>query len=334
MKILFTLLLMLSPLSAFAKSVHEGQAFSYYLENDSRDLGGPGSDNSYSSGTRLSYIMTSDRTPKWAESIVLAPQLLDPSFKVDYANFGISLGHQIYTPNDIRETQLIVTDRPYAAWLYVGLMAQFKNESRSHVFELDIGIIGPEAGGEKMQNEYHRIIKKYYAEGWRHQLATEPTIQLSYQQRQKFIEFHDSKYRKYFDALPLYGVSLGNVAIDAHIGAVMRFGMNLPNDFGPRRASATEGDMFLEPQTTKNTSVYTFVGARGLAIARNIFLDGNTFKSSHRVQKNPVMLETEIGLGLAWQDWNFAWRFVSRSPEFKERTVYNSFASISLSTLF
>lgn len=307
------------------------RALGFYVENDSRDLGGPGSDNAYSSGFRFSYIIASEDTPTWATSLVEAPQGLDPAFKTDYSNFGVSLGQQIYTPNDIRDSALIASDRPYAAWLYVGFMAHFKNENRSHVFELDLGVVGPEAQGEKFQNEYHRIIGKYFADGWHHQIATEPTVQLVYQQRQKFVEMKTGNRNRYFDAIPYYGAGLGNVAVDAHVGGVLRFGSYIPDDFGPKRASNSEGDTFIEPSASPAFFVYGFAGGRGSGILKNIFLDGNTFRQSHRVTRIPFVIETEIGVASGWKGWNLAWRFVSRSPEFTERTVYNSFASISIS---
>ncbi len=309
------------------------RAFGFYIENDSRDLGGPGSDNAYSNGFRFSYVIASKDTPDWAGSFVKAPEIFGSSFKSDYSNFGISLGQQIYTPNDIRDSALIKSDRPYAAWLYLGLMAHFKNENRSHVFELDLGIVGPEAMGEKFQNEYHRIIAKYFADGWQNQIATEPTVQLYYQQRMKFIELRSNGKNRYLDAIPYYGAGLGNVSIDAHIGGVVRLGSNIPDDFGPKRASNSEGDSFIEPNTNKSLSLYGFFGARGVGVGRNIFLDGNNFKQSHRVTKVPFMLETEIGYAAGWQGWSFAWRFVTRSPEFTERNVINSFGSISISKI-
>ncbi|MBC7419701.1 MAG: lipid A deacylase LpxR family protein [Bdellovibrio sp.] len=330
---LFIVLMILSSRNSYAAISSSGRAFGFYLENDSRDLGGPGSDNAYSSGLRFSYIIASKDTPKWADAIVRMPRIFDPDFKTDYSNFGISLGQQIYTPNDIRDSALIAFDRPYAAWLYVGIMAQFKNHARSHVFELDVGIVGPEAQGEKFQNEYHRMIGKYYAEGWRNQLATEPTIQVFYQQRGKFVQLQTKQYHKYLDVIPYFGAGLGNVSVDAHVGGVARLGINIPDDFGPKRASTPEGDTFIEPDLNRSSSYYLFAGARAIGIAKNIFLDGNTFKSSHRVEKIPIVIETDLGFGAEWSRWDFAWRFVTRSPEFVERSVYNSFASISISTI-
>ena len=78
-------------------------------------------------------------------------------FKNSITNFGISLNQKIYTPEDIKETKLITDDRPYAGWLYVGLSANYKTESRSHTLELDLGVIGPDSLGEEFQNNFDNL---------------------------------------------------------------------------------------------------------------------------------------------------------------------------------
>ncbi len=329
--IIISLCLIFTGIDAIAASK---KGFTFYLENDSRDIGGPGSDNAYSSGLRISYVSAMNKTPKWADAMMAWPELLDQKIKNDEKNFGLSLGQQLYTPNDIREPRLIINDRPYAAWLYVGFTSHFKSEKRSHSFELDLGVVGPEAQGEYVQNGYHKIIRKYPAEGWSNQLGTEPTLQMTYQQRQQFFELSSPSKNKYFDVIPFHGLSLGTVAIDAHVGGLLRAGFNLPNDFGPVKAASTEGDVFVSDKKVNQLSIYSFLGARATGVVRNIFLDGNSFKQSHHVHKIPLVIESEFGFAAEWYDWNLAWRFVTRSPEFTERSDYNSFASIAITHLF
>ena len=222
-------------------------------------------------------------------------------------------------------------DRPYAAWLYAGFSAQFQNQAQSHAVELDIGIIGPEALGNPVQNGFHRGIGIPEAQGWDHQMATEPTVQVSYQQRLRFLELKMAD-RKYVDVVPFFGGGIGNVFIDAHAGGMIRLGTLLDEDLGPARPSMANGDNFVNPNVNveKRTSIYVFASGQGIAIARNVFLDGNTFRGSHRVTKYPFIIETEFGVVGHYHNWSGSWRFVSRSPEFEQRSKINSFASISL----
>lgn len=304
-----------------------GEAFVFYVENDARGIGGPGSDNNYSNGVKVSYIFAEDKMPNWAERPVKSFAFLDEKMGEAQVNFGISLGHQIYTPRNTSATNLIQNDRPYAGWLYLGFAAAFKQKNVGHFVELDIGVVGPSALGEEVQNNFHDMINTDRAKGWKNGLKDEFALQFSYQKRYKYWK-SDS-----WDLVPYFGLSYGNVLLGAHLGGMVRAGVHLPDDFGPTRPSSNDGDSFLAPATpspTPRLSYYVFTGSRGNITFRNIFLDGNSFQKSHRVTKYPFTFETELGVGLQYRPWSVIWRYVTRSPEFEERSIFNSFASVNL----
>ena len=95
-------------------------------------------------------------------------------------NFGLSVGHQIFSPNNTYLTELIPYDRPYAGWLYTGFAVSLKQDDTAQFFEFDIGLIGPSALGKQVQNNFHDLIRTRRAEGWQHSLNDEPTLQLFY----------------------------------------------------------------------------------------------------------------------------------------------------------
>ncbi|WP_374080372.1 lipid A deacylase LpxR family protein [Bdellovibrio bacteriovorus] len=339
-KILFLLTLMIST-KTFAQGPSSsesvkpyGESFTVYVENDTRRLGGPNSDQGYSNGIRFSYVYAEDNIPQWIPPLTGWSEKLSEEFEKSTTNFGISLAQQIYTPGKTGIAELIPDDRPYAAWLYLGLTANFKTPTHSHTLELDLGVVGPEAMGENVQNGYHDLIDIPRAKGWKHQLSTEPTVQMSYFQRVRFYEVEDAAGGRVFDFIPYGGASLGNVLIAGHVGAVTRVGYRLPEDFGPSRLSSADGDAIVDfGGKRKNIPwrAYGFAGIRGNAIARNIFLDGNSFRDSHHVKKYPFTFETELGYAVQISHWSYSWRFVTISPEFEERSEFNSYASISLS---
>lgn len=304
----------------------EGAAFSAYIENDARVLGGPGTDRAYSNGFKFSYIYSQNKSPSWSTKPIRYFQALRDEFKKAESNFGISISQQIYTPSNIHVSELIRNDRPYAAWLYAGFGVSFKEESRAHFLELDLGTVGPSAQGEQVQNNFHNLISDPRALGWDNGLHDEPTLEILYEQRIKYYAV------RYFDFIPAYGADLGNVSIAGHIAGLVRLGYNLPNDFGPTRPSAGEGDSFVSPKTmpTGKFSLYAFAGMRGNAVGRNIFLDGNTFRSSQSVKKYRVTSETEVGFGTQYAPVSIVWSYVVRSPEFEEQSYFNSFASVHI----
>jgi hypothetical protein len=317
---------------AEAASTKKGESFSVYIENDSRNIGGPGSDQSYSNGFRFAYTYAENAVPQWKPFLTDWSKTLQKTLPIDSTSFGISLSQQIYTPNDTQTKTPILDDRPYAAWLYLGFTATVQSEAHTHTVELNVGMVGPAALGRQVQNNFHDLIDVPRAEGWNNQLNNEPALQIAYQQRLRFIELK-SAGTTYADLIPYFGGSLGNVMIAAHGGAIARLGYNLPNDFGPTRPSSADGDPVKDPQAPEpqeKWGAYGFGGARGNAIARNIFLDGNTFQGSPSVTRYPFTGETEFGFGAYYKNWSANWRFVTKSPEFEEKSRWNSFASISI----
>lgn len=230
-KISFFLLFVFS-VKAFASEVADKDAYALYLENDSRNIGGPGSDQAYSNGIKASYIYAQRKIPKWAAPIISWFHVLDDKEKWAKINFGFSLGHQIFTPSDTQTALLVAEDRPYAAWLNLGFAVSLKERHVEHFIELDLGTVGPSALGIQVQNGFHRIIGSKESKGWKNGLKDEPTLQLFYQKR------HKVKVLEIADYVPYYGAGLGNVLIGGHIGSMIRFGQNLPDDFGAGRPSA------------------------------------------------------------------------------------------------
>ena len=206
--------------------------------------------------------------------------------------FGISIGQNIYTPQDTDTSAPIHNDRPYAAWLYASfaLQSTYKRVDprtlkdvpvRLDTLALDVGLVGPAAGGEFVQNNFHKLIGDATANGWANQLHNEPTIDLTFERRWRTnhgVVFEDPKLE--YDVIPRIGATVGNVVTYASAGGTVRIGKDLQDDFGPTRARpALPGS---EGFIGEGFGWYFFLGAGGEAVARNMFLDGNTRWEQHR----------------------------------------------------
>ncbi len=313
--------------SAAAEASEGKDAYAVYLENDSKNIGGPGSDQSYSNGFKFSYIYAEGRVPRWATPMLDRFHVLENQAKWAQVNFALSLGHQIFTPNNTQASELLKEDRPYAAWLYLGFAISLKEKYTEHFIDVDLGTIGPSAQGKQLQNGFHGLIGTNKAHGWRNGLRDEPTLQLFYQKRHKVVS------QKNLDFVSYYGSSLGNVLIGGHVGGTARVGIHLPDDFGSSRPSASDGNSFISSRSRYSDSentYYLFGGVRGNYVNTNIFLDGNSYQESHSVKKLPFTFESEFGFGLRYRSATLVWRFVSKSPELVEKKEFNSFASVSL----
>jgi len=118
------------------------------------------------------------------------------------------------------------------------------------------------------------------------------------------------------------------VSIYASAGATMRLGKELRNDFGPARARpALPGS---EGFIGDGFGWYLFAGIGGEAVARNIFLDGNTDGQSLRVGHRPFVAEAQAGLALMFRGVRVTYTQLFRTPEFYQRDRWMIFGSLNV----
>ncbi|MEE4376648.1 MAG: lipid A deacylase LpxR family protein [Candidatus Competibacteraceae bacterium] len=315
---------MLSTTAAVAQQPPRG-TFNLLIENDKFT----GTDRHYTNGVQLSYLSGKDRVPRWLRNT--ARYL--PGIQTTAAlRTGYVLGHSIFTPDDITTAEPLPDERPYAGWLYGGVALVAETENRLDTWELDLGIVGPSARGEEVQNSFHRLIGVNEANGWDNQLKDEFGYALIYERKWRNLWEH-RRTGFGLDLIPHIGGSLGNVGTYLDLGATLRIGNDLPNDFGaPRIRPSLPGSNFFLPRD--NFGWYLFAGVSGRAVAYTIFLDGNTIKNSLSVDREPLVGDLQAGLvtNLGWA--RLAYTYVYRTREFKGQEEPDHFGSIGLSVKF
>lgn len=136
-----------------------------------------------------------------------------------------------------------------------------------------------------------------------------------------------------FDATPHAGGALDNVFTYANAGLMLRFGRRLPLDYGPPRIQPNlPGSGFFVPQD--GFGWYLFAGMEGRAVARNIFLDGNTFRDSRSVDKELLVGDLQCGIALTWRNVRLSYTHVLRTREFETQDEADEFGAFSLSVRF
>ena len=112
-----------------------------------------------------------------------------------------------------------------------------------------------------------------------------------------------------------------------------RFGINLPKDYGPMRIQPSlPGSDYFEP--TAGFGAYVFAGVDGRAVARNLFLDGNTFESSRSVQKMNLVGDLTFGAAVTFDSFRLAFTRVIRSREYKTQPQQDQFGAVDLTFRF
>ncbi|MBL9187074.1 MAG: lipid A deacylase LpxR family protein [Opitutaceae bacterium] len=308
--------------------------FTVYFENDTF----AGTDRHYTNGVKFSWLsadLTGWGQTGWRQAFLEALPFVNRSD--GQKNIGFAFGQNIYTPNDVRVTNPDPTDRPYAGWSYLELAFVSKTLNVADTFALQAGVIGPHSLAEDSQRIVHQWNGSVRPRGWDYQLRDEIGVNLAYERR----------WRLYgralvqtlgVDLVPHAGVSLGNVQTYANAGGTLRLGLNLPSDFGvqlARPGSVGGGPTDdLDPRVAldRNLSLFVFGAADGRAVARDIFLDGNTFRASRSVDKEPFVADLTAGVGLIAGPWQLTYTQVWRTKEFKtQRNNWTNFGSITLS---
>jgi len=316
--------------------------FSFQVDNDVFNRLSP-TDRDYTNGVRIGWLSPAitDMAPGIVALTTLPTFLGEAPADSVIRRVGLSIGQNIYTPADTFTAQPIYNDRPYAGWLYAAFALQYTYKRydpdrgtlepvRLDTLQLDVGLIGPAAGGEFVQNNFHNLIGVAQADGWANQLHNEPTIDVAFERRWRTgrkVVIEDPKLE--VDFIPRIGASLGNVAIYGDVGGTARIGKNLRDDFGPTRArpSLPGSEAFIGDGSF---GWYLFAGVDGQVVGRNIFLDGNTDGDSLRVSHRPFVAEAQVGLAVSWRGVRVSYTQVLRTPDFYEQNRWTQFGSINV----
>ncbi len=290
-----------------------------------------GSDRYYTNGFKLSALsapldnFTDVSVPapvRWVATHLSA--LVPPGHD---AKLGLSLGQNIYTPADIHTPTPNPADRPYSAGLYVGAAFQSYDLARGvlDTMDLRLGVVGPAAFGEQIQNGFHDLIHVQHALGWSHQIHNELGLVLTFARKWRRATA-GARTGLGADVIPHAAISLGNVVTAAGTGIAVRAGWRLPADFGTD---------LIYPSGDSNSdrpglSAFLFAAADGRAVARDITLDGNSFRSSPSVPKKTFVADLVMGFAVGGKSWQLSYSQAVRTKEFRSQASDDIFGSVSL----
>jgi lipid A 3-O-deacylase len=278
-------------------------------ENDSLYFN---SDKHYTQGLRLSMLSPALQPNGWTDDVFQfvgkIPTVFDNGAQ-SHRRVSWFLGQSIFTPKNIDIKPPDATDRPYAGWLYVGpSLLQETNGNELENLELELGLVGPGALGRQIQNDWHQFMGIHQAQGWSNQIQNEPGGVLAYDRYWRigvpFLHWESGGVQDGVDIVPTAGGTVGNVFDYAQIGAQLRIGHHLETDYGPVRVrpSLSGTDYFNGEHLGDDIGWYLFAGAAGRAVARNIFLDGNSFRTSAHVEHKTLVGDLQAGASVYWSD--------------------------------
>ena len=311
--------------------------FSLYVENDVF----AGTDRGYTNGLRFVWVSLDlnaerdgARLPGWLDWLSSRFPLVQPAGARRFVSF--SVGQNIYTPDDILSGDPDPDDRPYAGISYAALGFHAQDGGFMDTVELYAGIVGPSSLAGWTQRNIHRWFGWDFPGGWDHELRDEPVLGVVYDHKWK-LDLTDEGRRLGWDMIGHGGGELSNLWTGLRTGLEVRGGWNIPRDFGtsliqPGSDSASlfeEREVRLEGRPL--LGFHLFLALEGHWVVRNLLLDGNTFRSSPRVEKEPFLGVAAAGFALRYRRLRFSFGYVAKTKEFATQRKNSVFGTINLS---
>mgnify|MGYP001553124146 FL=1 len=334
---------------AFGLLPDRGDAYlSFYLDNDLF----AGADDNYTNGVRVSWL-SGARDPEYFGAVQRGLRILIGDVdslrlfqrisgfrdltNIEY-NYGTSITQLMFTPEDPDALESPEGESPYAGWLGSGFSLHAKDAWAINSTELSIGTVGPNSRAREVQDFIHDLKGVDRFKGWSSQIPNEATLNLFYSQKRR-MTFLEPEWGKFaLDGFGDWGIGLGNFRTDLYLGALTRFGWNLPVDFSDPRLSPTaysHQPFKTDRKEVGRWSFYGLFGFRGSAVAHDVTLDGPVFSHFDTgVTREPFVGDIYAGFGFRYRDLKITYVQTYRSLRFKEQSKGKEFGSIVVSYRF
>ena len=299
-----------------------------------------GTDSDYTSGFRWAWLSRSSsfrRLPVVPRAI--AQLVAMDARKADRFSYGLSFMQRIFTPADIHASELVTDDRPYAGWSGFGFSVHAEDPVAINSVGLSAGIVGPLSFARAPQDWFHSATEQPVAQGWKHQLRNEPTLNVHFAQTRRLSPLEYEWDDIGLDTVCGWELNLGNLFTDARGCAYVRCGYNLTYDLVVQKSEihSYSRDLFFtgDPLYMEEWTLFLVLGIEGRWSAYNIFLDGTSEENGHYVDKKPLAGDLMIGVCGGYEHFRAGYLHTFRSREFASQDEPGQqFGSFAASWLF
>lgn len=282
-------------------------------------------DKYYVNGLRLGYTSATDTLPASLENFdnwIWGP---------GRSRWALDFAQQMYTPANVNITPPDPRDRPYAGVLTGTFLLLHDTDYSRSILGIQAGVVGPAALAKQVQNGFHNLVGYNASKGWSYQIKNEPVLDLLATKIWRVPLMDDGLQ---MDVLPEVAGGAGNLRVYGLAGSVLRIGQGLDTDYGVARINpGLSGTDVYQP--TRRFSWYFFVGADGQAVAHDITIDGNTFRTSAHASRQPFIGEFEAGLAFILGRVRLSYTQVVQTEEIKgQQGGPHQFGSLALSVRY
>ena len=244
----------------------------------------------------------------------------------------VKLGQNMYAPSDLRRSDHIKGDRPYAGIIYAGIGYELFDDPESmwtHYAEIDFGMIGPSAHCKETQKFVHKVLNCKDPKGWDNQLHDEFVVNGQWWTKYNWF------LCDYVALVPRVGVLAGTIQDAVEVGCDLKVGWNMKKDVGNQI-------MFSTTQSKSHSwlddlSGYVFIGCDERYYLYNHFLEGSMFGNKDKdldVNIEPFVFEVRCGAVVQYKMLYAAYYMVFRQDEFEGQKHSPDFGGICIGIVF
>lgn len=248
-------------------------------------------------------------------------------------NNTFSISGTAFTPDDLREKNIIKNDRPYAFLLSLGVSQKYLSGlgtgGKSKSYSLNVGIFGTNIG-KIVQTAIHRSMNEnntkdpYNPEGWANQINNKKYIPVfMYKYKGDELIFASSFFESYTTTELMIGYYTGiGYGIGGRIGIIDNSNWSRSNNMD----NVNKTMLFPSIENRKRYELYINFLLKGNLIPYNYALNGGILVKSPYTLKmfsesNPFLLDGFVGIGTSFYVsnktyFNLEWKpIIFKSPE-------------------
>ncbi len=179
-----------------------------------------------------------------------------------------------------------------------------------------VGVTGPASLAQPTQEGFHHLFAHARPLlGWTYQLPTEPDMAVQF--TQGWYLAPPGAGARWADVVPTAHAIVGTLRTAAGAGGRLRVGFDLDHpwlvDASPRLFTA-----------------FAFIGGSGEAVARDLFLDGSTFRPSLHRDHEPLITNWERGISVRISRFGLEYRAVTQNREYPAGPATHNFGGVTL----
>jgi lipid A 3-O-deacylase len=287
----------------------------------------------YASGSRLAAIDPSWGQAPLAQALARILPGIEPGDKLS-AGFGA--GHYFYVPENMDTAAPLANARPYGGWLHVSGLLAGETSHRLDTWKLDVGVVGPSAQSEELEEFFHNIFDGRDMNGWDNQITDRLGVNASWERRWRNLADLGGGWQA--DLSPAIGLEAGNVSVAAATGLTLRLGSQLDADFGAPRAGSLGGS--LSRRSGGGWSAYLFASISGRYQPHDIFLDeeggedSDPIRGGEAISRDKLRGEASLGAVLAYGAARLTFAFTEESKRYDQQSEPQRYGEVTLGWSF